>query len=88
MDYRLLSFLKDIVPFALAAAVVMLFTWWMGEFIVYSLWFIDDYLKLWILLISRVVIAMLLYYGMMRIAGAVILKEVIAFFTRGRRDIS
>ena len=82
MDYRLLSFLKDIVPFALAAAVVMLFTWWMGEFIVYSLWFIDDYLKLWILLISRVVIAMLLYYGIMRIAGAVILKEVIAFFKK------
>ena len=82
MDYRLLSFLKDIVPFALAAAVVMLFTWWMGEFIIYSLWFIDDYLKLWILLISRVVIVMLLYYGIMRIAGAVILKEVIAFFKK------
>ena len=80
VGYGLLSFLKDIVPFALAAAGVMLFAWWMGEFIVYSLWFIDDYLKLWILLISRVVIAMLLYYAVMRIAGAVILKEVIAFF--------
>jgi O-antigen/teichoic acid export membrane protein len=80
MGYGLLSFLKDIVPFALAAAGVMLFAWWMGEFIVYSLWFIDDYLKLWIMLISRVVIAMLLYYAVMRIAGAVILKEVIAFF--------
>ena len=80
VGYGLMSFLKDIVPFALAAAGVMLFAWWMGEFIVYSLWFIDDYLKLWILLISRVVIAMLLYYAVMRIAGAVILKEVIAFF--------
>ena len=82
MSYRLLDFLKDIVPFALAAAGVMLFTWWIGEFIVYSLWFIDDYLKLWILLISRVLIAMLLYYGIMHVAGAVILKECIAFICR------
>ena len=49
---------------------------------VYSLRFTDDYLKLWILLISRVVIAMLLYYGLMRIAGAVILKEVMAFIKK------
>ena len=82
MGYGLLSFLKDIVPFALAAAAVMAVSWWMGEFIVYSLLFIDDYLKLWILLISRVVIAMLLYYGVMRIAGAVILKECLNFIRR------
>ena len=82
MGYGLLSFLKDIVPFALAAAAVMAVSWWMGEFIVYSLLFIDDYLKLWILLVSRVVIAMLLYYGIMRIAGAVILKECLKFIRR------
>ena len=82
MGYGLLSFLKDIVPFALAAAAVMAVSWWMGEFIVYCLLFIDDYLKLWILLISRVVIAMLLYYGIMRIAGAVILKECLDFIRR------
>ena len=82
MGYGLLAFLKDIVPFALAAAAVMAVSWWMGEFIVYSLLFIDDYLKLWILLISRVVIAMLLYYGVMRIAGAVILKECLNFIRR------
>ena len=84
MGYRLLAFLKDIVPFALAAAAVMSLTWLLTEFIVYSLWFIDDYLKLWILLISRGVLAMLLYYAVMRIAGAVILKEVIGFFTKRR----
>ena len=82
MGYGLLAFLKDIVPFALAAAGVMAVSWWMGEFIVYSLLFIDDYLKLWVLLISRVVIAMLLYYGVMRIAGAVILKECLDFIRR------
>ena len=88
MGYGLLSFLKDIVPFALAAAAVTSLAWLLTKFTVYSLQFTDDYLKLWILLISRVVIAMLLYYTVMRIAGAVILKEVIGFFTRGRRGIS
>ena len=82
MGYGLLSFLKDIVPFALAAAAVMSLTWLLTEFTVYSLRFTDDYLKLWILLISRVVIAMLLYYGVMRIAGAVILKECLNFIRR------
>ena len=82
MGYGLLAFLKDIVPFALAAAAVMSLTWLMTEFTVYSLQFTVDYIKLWILLISRVVIAMLLYYAVMRVAGAVILKEVIAFFKK------
>ena len=83
MGYRLTDFLKDILPFALAAAFVMGLTWLITyQFTVYSLRFTDDYLRLWILLISRVVMAMLLYYGLMRIAGAVILKEVIAFIKK------
>ena len=83
MGYRLTDFLKDILPFALAAAFVMGLTWLITyKFTVYSLRFTDDYLRLWILLISRVVMAMLLYYGLMRIAGAVILKEVIAFIKK------
>ena len=82
MGYGLLSFLKDIVPFALAAVAVMSLTWLLTEFIVYSLRFTDDYLKLWILLISRVVIAILLYYAVMRMAGAVILKECLNFIRR------
>ena len=83
MGYRLTDFLKDILPFALAAAFVMGLTWLITyQFTVYSLQFTDDYLGLWILLISRVVMAMLLYYGVMRIAGAVILKEVIAFIKK------
>jgi len=83
MGYRLTDFLKDILPFALAAAFVMGLTWLITyQFTVYSLQFTDDYLRLWILLISRVVMAMLLYYGVMRIAGAVILKEVMAFIKK------
>ena len=82
MGYRLLSFLKDILPFALAAGAVMVVTGVVTEFTVYSLQFTDDYLKLWVLLITRIVIAAVLYYGVMRISGAVILKECIAFITK------
>ena len=88
MGYRLLHFLKDILPFALAAAFVMSLTWVVTEFIVDSLSFIDDYLKLWVLLISRVVLAALLYYTVMRLAGVVILKECMAFIKNGRKGIS
>jgi len=72
----------------LAAAGVMSLTWLATEFIVDSLSFIDDYLKLWVLLISRVVLAALLYYTVMRLAGAVILKECMAFIKNGRKGIS
>ena len=82
MGYRLLSFLKDIVPFALAAAGVMVVTGLITEFTVDSLQLTDDYLKLWVLLISRIIIAAVLYYGVMRISGAVILKECIAFILK------
>ena len=82
MGYRLLAFLKDIVPFALAAAGVMVVTYFLTEFMVYSLEFIDDYLKLWVLLISRVIMAAILYYAVMRLAGAVILKECLAFIKK------
>ena len=82
MGYRLLSFLKDIVPFALAAAGVMVVTGLITEFTVDSLQLTDDYFKLWVLLISRIVIAAVLYYGVMRISGAVILKECIAFILK------
>ena len=72
MGYRLLSFLKDILPFALAAAGVMVVTGLVTQSIE----------NLWLLLISRTVIAAVLYYLVMRISGAVILKECIAFITK------
>ena len=37
---------------------------------------------LWLKLLCRVVIATLLYYVVMRVAGAVILKEIMAFIFR------
>ena len=94
MGYRLLHFLKDILPFALAAAFVMSVTWIITEFTVYSFFassggiagvqFTDDYLRLWVLLISRVVISTILYYAVMRLAGAVILKECMGFIKNYR----
>lgn len=63
--YGLLSFLKDTVPFALAAAVVVVVTGWTTQAI-------DS---LWLLLLSRIVMAALFYYALMRLAGTQILKE-------------
>ena len=82
MNYRLMDFLKDILPFALAAAAVMAVTGVVTELIVDGLWFIGDYIGLWALLLSRVVIATGLYYVVMRLSGAVILKECLAFIFR------
>ena len=67
--YRLLHFLKDIVPFALAAAGVMALTGWATSQIG----------RLPLLLLSRVVLAAVLYYAVMRLAGAQILKECMDF---------
>jgi O-antigen/teichoic acid export membrane protein len=76
MGYRLLWFLKDIMPFALTAAAVMVVTGLVTQSIG----------NLWVLLISRTVIAAVLYYGVMRLSGAVILKECIAFITKKKSD--
>lgn len=79
MNYRLLHFLRDILPFALAAAAVMVVTEVVTEFTVYCLQFTDDYLRLWVLLLCRVLLAAIFYYAVMRLSGAVILKEIQAF---------
>ena len=72
--YSLLMLLKDTMPFALAAIAVMAVTW-MGTRTIGNLW---------LLLISRCAMAAAHYYITMRIAGAVILKECVAFIRRKR----
>ncbi len=69
IGYSLLHFLADTLPFALAAAAVMIVTHWATHAI-------DN---LWLLLVARFVLAAALYYGVMRLAGAQILKEAMAF---------
>jgi len=82
MHYRLLHFLKDILPFALVAATVMAITRWTTELIADGLELTDDTPQQWVLLISRTAIAAMLYYAVMRLSGAVILKECIAFIKK------
>ena len=69
MNYGFIPFLKDIIPFALAAAAVMVVTGLATQMI--SI--------LWLRLLCRVILAAILYYGVMRLSGAVILKEILAF---------
>ena len=69
IGYRVWMFLKDILPFALAALAVMTATYFATQTIH----------NLWLLLLCRILMAVVLYYLVMRIAGAAILKECMAF---------
>ena len=82
MGYRLIDFVKDIMPFAIVAAADMTVTGWCSSMIVCALRPVGEYAALWLLLISRTIIAALIYFAVMRLSGAVILKECIAFITK------
>jgi O-antigen/teichoic acid export membrane protein len=69
--YRLWHFISDTLSFGLIAALVMLTTGWITTFI--------DQLPL--LLASRIVLAAILYYFVMRILQVKILDECMAFIT-------
>ena len=77
--YTLLQFLKDIVPFAFAATAVMQFTRHFTQYVADNLLFVSDYSALWLLLISRIILAALLYLLVMKAARAKILDETIDF---------
>jgi hypothetical protein len=68
-SYPILLFLKDIVPFGLAAAGVMLVTGY----------FTASITSLWLLLLCRVVLAAMLYLLVMKVARAKILDETLNF---------
>lgn len=65
IGYNLGLFLKDIIPFALAAAGVMA----LAGFITMGI------TNLWLLLFSRIVLAVAFYYAVMKVARVQILKE-------------
>ena len=69
IGYRLLMFLKDILPFALAAFGVMAVTY-IATMSIH---------QVVVLLLCRIAMAVVLYYLVMRVAGATILKECMAF---------
>lgn len=74
--YSLLMLLKDIIPFALAAVAVMAVTGFATQMIS----------ALWLKLLCRVVLAAILYYAVMRLAGAQILKECQQFLKRKAKN--
>ncbi len=76
MRYQLLSFLKDILPFALAALAVMTATYFITLPIT----------TLWLLLFVRIIVAAGLYYLVMRLSGAKILEETMQFvLSKGKK---
>ena len=75
VGYSLWQFLKDTMPFALAALGVMVATHLLTSAIS----------NLWLLLFSRIIIAVLLYYAVMRVARVKILQECIDFICKKKR---
>lgn len=69
IGYRIGMLLSDVLPFALAATAVMLFTGWATATVS----------PLWLLLVVRVALAAVLYVGIMWIARVQILKECLKF---------
>lgn len=69
IGYRLTLFLRDIIPFGVAAAAVMAATGWITS----------PLANPWLLLLSRIALAAVLYYAVMRLAGAEILRECMGF---------
>lgn len=84
--YSFWLFLKDIVPFAFAAVAVMQFVRYFTAYVVDGLEFVGDYTSLWLLLISRVILAALLYFLVMKAARAKILDESLAFLFRKNKQ--
>lgn len=75
IGYRLWMFMKDIMPFALAALSVMVATYYLTTSIQYFP----------LLLPIRIALAATFYYIVMRLAGANILDECLAFITKKKR---
>ena len=64
--------LKDIMPFLVFTLAVLGVTWWLT----------CGFANLWLLLISRVLIAAALYAGIMWLSGAKIMRETIHYFIK------
>ena len=73
--YRLRDFLRDLLPFVVTAAGVMTATHFLTVGISAD----------WLLFIVRVPLAAALYYAVMRLAGARILQESMAFLRGGKK---
>lgn len=63
--YRWMDMIKDVAPFVVAAVATMVATYFATE----------SFEKPWMLMSSRIIVASILYYAMMKIARVEILKE-------------
>ena len=75
--YSLWMFLKDVIPFALAATAVMAVTFFVTKTIT----------TLWMLLLARIVFAAVLYFVVMKIARVKILDECLQFIRNKRKKM-
>jgi len=66
--------LKDVLPFLVFTLAVLALTWWLTKGIE----------NLWLLLISRILIAAVLYAGIMWVSGAKIMRETIHYIFNKR----
>ena len=66
--------LKDTLPFLVFTLAVLALTWWLTKGIE----------NLWLLLISRILIAVVLYGGIMWVSGAKIMREAIHYIFKRR----
>ena len=72
---RFVDALKDIMPFLVFTLAVLALTWWLTNGIT----------SLWLLLVSRMLIAAVLYGGIMWVSGAKIMREAIQYIIRKKR---
>lgn len=73
---RLVDALRDVVPFLLFTLLVMGLTWWLTRSIT----------NLWLLLISKILIAATLYAGIMWLSGAKIMRESVQYILHKKND--
>ncbi len=69
IGYRLQDFLRDMAPFTVIAAAVMVAVYFATSMIE----------QLWLLILVRIVMALVLYYAILKLLGTEILKECEAF---------
>ncbi len=70
--FRFIDAMKDILPFLVFTLAVLALTWWLTS----------GFTNLWLLLISRIIIAAVLYAGIMWVSGAKIMREAIQYIFR------
>ena len=81
--YRFTMLLRDVLPFLLSAAAVMFTTGFITSMLATQLSTLNSQLST---LITRILLAALLYYALMRLFRVQILNECLQFFNRRKSN--